>query len=862
MIAFKKLIPSIKSIKKNIKIKPVLDAAKPVFAVFARAAALILKAAVTVLLIIVFTGVICVAVFGLYVKAYLLPRANIDIGNINMNLTSVIYYKDSETGQQVELTRLYGSENRVWVNYSEIPQDLIDAVIAIEDERFESHKGFDWKRTLAAAVNVVMPFSGNFGGSTITQQLVKNLTEENEITIQRKVLEILRALNLERKLTKEQIMEMYLNTINLSQGCYGVSSAAYVYFGKEVKDLTLAECACLAGITNSPTYYDPFQNRDNNKGRQELILAKMLQLGKITKEEYRQALNEKLNFRNPSEEQEEKSSNVQSYFIDFLITEIISELQAKYGYSETIAYKMLYAGGLTIEATIDPKVQAEVEKIYNDRKNFPSVKGTTQLESAAVVYSTDGRLLAMVGGIGAKPGNLVFNRALSKRQTGSATKPVTVFAPALEYGYITPYSVWDDSPPFLIDENGIVYTPEQVVKEKQKEKEQEKEEKKKFTAWPANSTRIYTGHQTIKTAVAKSINAVAVRVLDKLTPEVSFEFATKNLGLDLIREKTINGKTYTDIGYSALALGGYSEGVSLLQLTAAYVPFVNNGYYREPTSFTRVLDSEGNVLLDNTDNEHYAMSPKTAYYMRSILEAVVSEGTGSNAIISGYGVAGKTGTTSKNYDRWFIGMTPYYVAGIWYGFDINKEILLNVNPAPGTWKNVMTALLADKEKARFVDPEGLETYSYCRDSGNTPKEACKHDIRGSRVAYGKFFPEDRPTKTCEKHQFVNLCTESGKIASPFCPESALNRVSMLRLYRYFAIPGVAVSDEKYCVHYPEDLTPDILANYYPAYGSGAVDGYCNIHMHTDPWVTGEESGGASSTHTETEWEPPLITNIN
>ena len=261
-----------------------------------------------------------------------------------MNLTSVIYYKDSETGQQVELTRLYGSENRVWVNYSEIPQDLIDAVIAIEDERFESHKGFDWKRTLAAAVNVVMPFSGNFGGSTITQQLVKNLTEENEITIQRKVLEILRALNLERKLTKEQIMEMYLNTINLSQGCYGVSSAAYVYFGKEVKDLTLAECACLAGITNSPTYYDPFQNRDNNKGRQELILAKMLQLGKITKEEYRQALNEKLNFRNPSEEQEEKSSNVQSYFIDFLITEIISELQAKYGYSETIAYKMLYAG--------------------------------------------------------------------------------------------------------------------------------------------------------------------------------------------------------------------------------------------------------------------------------------------------------------------------------------------------------------------------------------------------------------------------------------------------------------------------------------------------------------------------------------
>ncbi len=835
---------------KNIKIKPLMDKAKKVVDVSARVGAAALKVAIGAFLVAVFTGVICFAVFGLYVKAYLLPQADIDVGEINMNLTSVVYYTDSDTGEQIELTRLHGSENRVWVNYSDIPQDLVNAVIAIEDERFESHKGVDWRRTIGAAANVIMPFSSNFGGSTITQQLVKSITSDDEITIQRKVLEILRALNLERKLSKEQIMEMYLNTINLSQGCYGVASAAYVYFGKSVSDLSLAECACLAGITNRPTYYDPLQNPDNNKERQELILSKMLELGKITKEEYIEAVNETLVFKSSSDDSDDEGE-IQSYFVDMLVNEIVDQLEEQYGYSQTIAYKMLYAGGLKIYSTIDPDVQKSLEEVYSERTNFPTVKGTTQIESAMVVYSTDGYLRGIVGGIGRKTGNLVLNRALSKRQTGSSTKPVTVYAPALDLGLITPYSVFDDSPPLLIDDSGVIIDAETALAEGTR-----------VEAWPANSNRIYTGLMTVKKGVADSVNTLAVRVLMKLTPQKSFEYATKKFGLDLGEE---------DIGYAALALGGYTNGVSLLDLTAAYVPFNNNGVYRAPSTYTQVIDSEGKVILDNTNNVQEAIKPKTAYYMRSMLEEVVKNGTATGANISGFGVAGKTGTTTKNYDRWFVGITPYYVAGVWYGYDINKEILLYPNPAVGTWKTVMTKLLADKEPARFVDPDGLQTYYYCSDSGKQPTDACRADTRGNRVATGKFFPEDAPTMLCDVHKTVDVCTATGKIATEHCPATEVKQVSLLNLYRYFAVPGITVSDEKYCVHYPGTLPENILSSYFPAvaYDGNALEEYCTVHSapvteatttgQTAPTETTRPTGTKATSSTSaqtTQWEPP------
>ncbi len=780
------------------------------------------KVLATMLLVCVFTGILCAGAFGLYVRKYLQPKADIDVGSINMNYSSVIYATNTSTGEKTELTRLYGSENRVWANYDQIPKNLANAFIAIEDERFESHKGVDWKRTIGATINLILPFSSNFGGSTITQQVVKNLTGDNEPTIQRKVLEILRALNVERKLSKDQIMEIYLNTINLSQGCYGVSSAAYVYFGKEVSDLSLAECACIAGITNSPTYYDPFQNPDNNKRRQELILGKMLELGKISKAEHDQAVAEKLAFRKYDEEDSE-TKDVRSYFVDLLTTELISELKETFGYSNTIAYKMLYAGGLSIEATIDPAVQAAMEQVYKDRSNFPTVKGTTQLESAMVIFSPDGRLLGLVGGIGEKYGNLVLNRAVSRRSPGSSIKPISVYAPAIEYGLITPYSVLDDSPAKLINSSGALVEPESAILLGPTG----------LSAWPANQSRTYAGRTTVMSAVAKSLNTVAVRTLDLMSLDTAFDFATENFGLSLMRQETINGTYYNDLTYSALALGGVSRGVSLLELTAAYVPFLNDGLYTKPTTYLRVLDADGNVLIDHTAGESVAISQNTAYYMRAMLENVVKNGTGTAAALNGIAVAGKTGTTSNDYDRWFVGFTPYYVGGVWFGFDQQKEITgLSGNPSVATWKKVMEILHADKASAAFETPAELQTYSYCLDSGGIPTAACKSDPRGSRVAYGKFLPKDAPKSLCALHTTVRICGESGKLARAYCPEETIQTASRLNLYRYFAVPNIEVADERYTVHFEGALSERILSYYYPATckDGSALEGQCTIHL--------------------------------
>ncbi len=801
----------------------------------------------SILLVLVFTGIICVGAFGFYVKEYMVPKAELDVGSISMNYSSIIYATDAETGARTELTRLYGSENRIWVNYDQIPQDLIDAFIAIEDERFESHKGVDWRRTFGAAINLIKPFSSNFGGSTITQQLVKNITDETDVTIQRKVLEILRALNLERQLTKDQIMEMYLNTINLSQGCYGVSSAAYVYFGKEVSDLSLAECAVIAGITNSPTYYDPFQNPDNNKRRQELILEKMHELGRITDEEYESAVAEEIVFRDYSEETTDTSS-VRSYFEDLLVTELVSELREVYGYSSTIAYKLLYAGGLSIEATIDPDVQNAIEQVYENRDNFPSVRGTTQPESAMVVFSPDGKLLGLVGGIGEKYGNLVLNRATSRRAPGSAIKPLSVFAPAIEYGLITPYSVLDDSPSKIISKTGALVEGESAILIGSNG----------LSPWPANQNRKYNGRTTIQTALAQSLNTIAVRTVDLMSLETAFDFATENFGLSLMRQDTIDGVAYNDLTYSALALGGTSRGVSLLELTAAYVPFVNDGIYVEPTTYLRVLDADGNVLLDHTANESVAVSEDTAYYMRSMLEYAVTNGTGGGAALEGIAVGGKTGTTSNDFDRWFVGFSPYYVGGVWFGFDQQKEISgLATNPSVDTWHDVMEILHADKADAEFEKPANLQTYSYCLDSGGIPTDACRTDLRGSRVATGKFLPEDAPKSLCTMHTTVHICSESGKMSRVFCPEESLETISLLNLYRYFAIPNVVVNDEQYTVHFEGLLSDRILSYYYPAVApeGSALEGQCTIHV-TAPETSPPETTTESSTPENTAEPPP------
>jgi penicillin-binding protein 1A len=764
-------------------------AADKAIGMFSGALGSVIRVLITATIILAITGAICASVFAAYVNKYLAPGANIELDSLQLNYTSMVYYVDAQ-GKEQELERLYGEQNRVWADYDEIPQAMKDAIVAIEDERFWKHHGVDWKRTVGATVQIALG-SDFYGGSTITQQLIKNLTGDTEVTIQRKVQEILRATRLEKKYKKEQILEMYLNTIPLSQGCYGVRSAAQTYFNKDISQLSIAECAAIAGITNLPTYYDPFINPDHNKERQKNILWKMHDLGMITDEEYEKAKNETLEFKK-TQRQEEVNSK-QSYFVDQVISDVIDDLVANKGYTEQLASRLVYSGGLKIYATIDPKVQSVLDGVYQNNKNFPTLKGVVQPESAMVVMSSEGDVVGMVGGRGEKVINRGLNRATqSKRQPGSSIKPLAVYAPAIEYGLITPYSIVDDAP---VSELG-------------------------GKPYPKNYYTGYRGLETVKEAVRVSANAPAMRILEKLGVEKSFAFAKTNLGLSSLVD--------SDKARAPLALGGLTYGVTPLELTAAYVPFANEGVYVKPRTYTKVLDTNGEVLLDNKKVEEVVMSEKTVFYMNDMLTNVMKNGTGTPARLKNMPSGGKTGTTDDDNDRWFVGYTPYYVAAVWFGFDIPKELSeLSVNPGSVVWKTVMEKLHQGKQVKDFAQPKDFVTASYCMDSGMKPTPLCELDARGSRVASGYFAKEDVPKSACTLHVSVTLCTESNKIATDYCPETTRKTVGMVNYKRDYDPPGIVIDDRNY-LYQPPATNPsegNVTGDSPPPAGMG----YCDIH---------------------------------
>ena len=435
-------------------------------------------------------------IFALYIRNFILPQAELNIEGFSLDQTSVIYYLD-EDGQPRELQKLYGDENRIWTQYEEIPTDLVLACVAIEDKRFFDHEGVDWLTTTRACANMFLGSKSTFGGSTITQQLIKNLTDHDEVTVRRKLIEIFRALEFEKNYDKKDILEWYLNTIYLGEQCYGVKSAAYAYFGKDVSELTTAECAALIGITNNPSIYDPYINEDKCIERQKNILWAMHDQGYLTDAEYTEAKNQKLVFQWSSAAEEETDDYVYSYFVDQVIREVASDLSDTTGYSYDIAYQMVLSGGYSIYATIDPEVQAALESVYENELNIPATTGTWQtLQSAMVVIDNEtGDIAGLVGGLGEKTGSLTFSRATqSYLSPGSIIKPVAVYALALEEGLITPQTVYDDTP--FTTYNGL--------------------------PWPKNENQRYRGLTTVETAMADSTNTVAVKVLDDLGLRKSF----------------------------------------------------------------------------------------------------------------------------------------------------------------------------------------------------------------------------------------------------------------------------------------------------------------------------------------------------
>ena len=648
---------------------------------------------------------------------------SLDIDAITSNSSSQIVYID-DSGNERPLTTLSAEQNRIWVDFEDIPKDMKDAFVAIEDERFYSHSGFDIKRTAKAFfVYIKNKFTGGettFGGSTITQQLVKNLTQKTERTAARKIQEISRAVNLEKKISKDKILELYLNSIYLSQGCNGVQAASHKFFGKPVSELNLAECASIAGITQYPTLYDPLINPENNKKKQEVVLGKMLELGYITQEEHDEAAGFELTFTE-FDESTLLTGTIHSYFVDQIAYDVLEGLKSL-GYTENIANKMLYSGGLKIVATIDPDVQRAMEKVFENTENFPNSTGDDPAQSAmAIVDPYTGQVKGLVGGVGKKSGNLVLNRATQTlRQPGSSIKPIAVYAPAIEKGIINAADIYQDK--------AISYGD-----------------------WtPRNYDHTYSGSVSIRTAVKRSLNTIPVQVLDKMGANASYNFLTQKLGITSLvkNEKGSDGKVYSDIGLSQLALGGLTHGVSVLEMTAAYTPFVNRGIYTAPYCYTSVTDSKGNELLSNAPKQTIALSEQTAYIMSRLLGEVVTGGTGGGAqLSSGLYTAGKTGTTSDSHDRWFVGYTPHYVGTVWYGYDNPRPMTHSGNPCIKVWRAVMTEVNAGLKNSAPAVPSGVKYVSYCSETGLLAGEHC-----GDKVVGFWFTSDNMPKETCKsKH---------------------------------------------------------------------------------------------------------------
>ena len=622
----------------------------------------------TILLIGVVTGLIFVCIFAFYVKTCITPSLDLDLNDFTLNQSSIIYYQDSN-GDYQKLTTVKSSENRIWVDGDQIPQHMKDALVAIEDKRFYTHKGVDWFRTAHAALNM---FTGGstFGGSTITQQLIKNLTQQDDITVQRKLLEIFQALDLEKNYDKDEILEYYLNAVYFGEGCYGVQTAAQTYFGKDAKDLSVAESAAIVGITNLPTYYDPFYSVENNKERQENVLREMYKQGYLNKSEYEAAKSEELEFVRG--ENSPDTFNVYSYYEEVVLSDVIGDLAEAKGISRNAASQLVHNAGYEIYACIDKDIQAKVDAIYTDPEQLPkSYSGTkSQLQSAIVIIDhTTGEIKALSGGTGEKTISYGLNRATgTTRPPGSSIKPIAVYGPAVEYGLISPSTLVLDK-----DEKHVQLT---------------------HTSWyPKNSPPGYDGIITITTALQKSKNTVAAQIMDKLTPSASLEFLRSRLGVTSLID--------SDADYAAMALGEPHYGITVREMAQAYTALANDGVFTYSRTYTMVKDRSGKIILDNQPQTIQAFSQETARTMTYMLNNAATYGTGHESRLSNMPVAGKTGTTSANRDRWFCGYTPYYTCAVWTGYDTPETMSFSGNPATQIWQKVMSAIHADLPRKEF-----------------------------------------------------------------------------------------------------------------------------------------------------------------
>ena len=670
----------------------------------------ILRGVLTVFLIGLITVSLIVSAFLFYAFTMVDGTMDYDLDNLELNFTTTIYLKDAE-GNYKEYKRLHGEFNRIWVSYDEkaakakeegykgIPQNLVNAFVAIEDKRFFEHNGVDWKRTFSAFANLFFHFySSNQGGSTITQQLVKNLTNDNSQKPSRKIREIMRARYFENKYAKSTIMECYLNTIAMGHGMYGMEVASNYYFGKSVGDLSLAQCACLAAITKSPSTLSPDDNPENNKARREAVLYQMKDQGYITEAEYEEALKEEIVTVGNEDARKEQDDN--SYFVDALIDQVIDDLCQKYGYDTAYASKLFYSGGFRIYATLDTNIQNAIDTVFTDEKSYAlkAANGKT-MQGAITVMDYEGHVLGMAGGIGKKAGNRVLNRATSSpRQPGSTIKPLAAYAPAIEKNMIHYSSIVNDT-------------------------------RVNYGNWtPHNWYGGYWGNITVQYALERSVNTIPVYLVNKMTPQVSFDFLEQKLGVTtLVSPKEDTKNKIGDMNLSALGMGGMNWGLTTTESAAAYAVFGNKGRYYKPTLYTKVTDQYGNIILEYSGKSSMAVSEDTATVMNKLLQQVVygakGTGTGAKDYIKNMRIYAKTGTSNDTNDLWFVGGSPYYVASCWCGYD-EKQDIPNQRIAMTMWGAVMSKIHNGLEAKEFPTSAYAAERYYCTASGELATANC------------------------------------------------------------------------------------------------------------------------------------------
>jgi len=709
----------------------------------------------------VFASACVIVGFSLVIYLISLSREPLgfDLDNRKLSLSSKIHCWNAEKSEYEETQKLYDKENRVWVDYQDIPQAMKDAVVAIEDKRFREHNGVDWIRTGSAIFTLVSGRDDAYGGSTITQQLIKNVTDDDEVSLTRKLREIFRAINAEKKYSKDIILEAYLNVVNFGNSCQGVEAAAETYFNKSIDQCSITECAAIAGITQNPSKWNPLVYPDNNKDRRELILAAMREQGKITEEQYKASMEESKNLQFykqhvylGEEEEEDDYSDVQSWYIDFLFGQLVDDLSKQYNISSEAAVRRLYTEGYDIYCAVDLKAQKIMEDValHIDRSDEPD------LQIGMSMVDMKGRLLATVGSADVKEGNLLLNMGTdTARQPGSSIKPL------FDYAY-------------SINEEKIHFSS--AI------------EDMKIPEWygpgtepgPKNWDDKYHDSILVVDAIEVSANCAAARLMrDMVGVRKAYDLATTKMGFKHLDEEDA-------VNLGGLSIGGLRGGVTALEMASAYAFMGTGGLYYEPYSYMYVTDSNGKVILDNREPvPKRVYKEEAAAIINRLLKYNVEEGRStfaSLAGIEGWEIIGKTGTTDQDTNSWFCGVSPYASLAVWTGYEI-PETILNRNVATKSFHDVMSRYLEDKEVKKFAIPETIKEYSYCTATGKLATSYCS-----SRTGY---YTEDNLPEMCYGNHYIP--NTSPQYVPPVQPTTAAPYVEETE-------PGDSMTD------YVEDVT--------------------------------------------------------